>query len=1053
MVTLEIHNDINKYLLNKVNVIPDYNQVAECMRSVSSKLLILSEEKEINPLIRHCISIGSRFFTSEKKVKLIVSQYLNYLDKFVLVNGDCDITIFKHLTTVTMDLINPYDQTIMTDLVPKEIRIKCESYQINDIPIDIEDFNNWYSNSIQEFYFVTDLQNIATSFRSAIYFLKNKLSTGCKVSEQALKYLIYQNDILPDNLGIFGLADDIYIVERAALKLGCFNIGESLLFEFEGYSSGIKGLLVEEDEKLFSLSLPTRLMLSSMKYLIDKDNKRIVFALPEAGPSALLSILHILLEAPNQPEENFKFPEIGSDLFFPILNGFVQAKYIGEELVGGEKFHVVSFEGKNKSKKFMKADQYKNCILKPRPNSKIFNDQEYLNQKSDQSVSSLFETLKQQKQDFPLIILLTQKNRFFHYFYDIFPFGGSLSEIFHIKYFKRSGSFDEQGNGENKINVFSDAESAREFFINNIEKKPTVICDVADLGESFLEQVSEIFLNRAQNLIFFFSDSEKIALERCRQNDFVFCCHGSAYADFPEINSQFRGKRSIGSFEKKLTTSYLRPNIERINFTSEIVDSFLELSSKVKKASSIAGESYIISKIDLISNLTVSGLFPLEERELNVCSDHIYELIEWLEVLDRDDADDFSRFLDLNLDDILNLPQKRNLLSAIRDHSIEAIFARSKTEEEKLTKYLAMHNLDNVEICKLTALGIKAFTGNILLPVMPTSRKQKQFLCQTKISNKLLINFTLNEAHLFNRIVNLAVKWQTTLESANKQTFKNTNTFKKLPPQQEIDFTKPLNDEIDETDNDLLNSIKNNSKKSLHNSNSNISDMSIACVHQINNENKVIFLPPNAKIICIDEIEEEFLEKSVKSIQYGETVLLRSGGRGDPYDEICSLTHPKEFLDAKSWAVRWKERLRKYSVSNALDYKGLQEHLYDLGLKRGITTIKGWLENSATVAPADPQESIKAIYALPYSGYPASEVQKVLTSIEKVYSMRRDAGDQLLSYLRRESIYNFIEAEEVIIHLPNSEFVMRVVKLGEALGEIEVSTNNLWEIQELGEKL
>ena len=40
------------------------------------------------------------------------------------------------------------------------------------------------------------------------------------VARKALKYLILENDVFDDNLGIFGLADDIYVVEDTAAKLG-----------------------------------------------------------------------------------------------------------------------------------------------------------------------------------------------------------------------------------------------------------------------------------------------------------------------------------------------------------------------------------------------------------------------------------------------------------------------------------------------------------------------------------------------------------------------------------------------------------------------------------------------------------------------------------------------------------------------------------------------------------------------------------------------------------------------------------------------------------------
>lgn len=1049
MISLNAKNEIKKSLSFHATDSFDFDKVRETMLSVSSKLTILSESLMVHALLRHCMSVGSRVFAKDKKVQALATRYLDYLDRNILIDNEYDLDYFKHSTMVAMELISAHDASVTTDLLPKELRLECDHLAAKSEPITPVQFDDWFAASMQTFDVVEGLPNVATSLGSAVTFLRGRLETGCVESGKALRYLIENNDVLPDDLGLFGMADDIYVLERAALKLGGFKTGENLLFEFEGYSSSIKGLLLEEDGKLVPLSLATRLMLSSMNFLIESDKKRFVFALPEPGPSGLLALLYLFFEAPNKAKSEFTFPIVGTNIYFPVWNGYVEAKYLGEKIVASEKFHVVSFDDAGNSSKYMRRDQFRNCVIEPRQNRRIFNDQHHLQQNTDVEVSALFDGVKRKTADMPFIIFLTQKNRFLHFFNEISPFGESLSTIFDVRYHTRTGSVDEFGRGDNEINVFSDAESAREFFMKNIEKNPTVICDVADLGEHFLEQLGGLALDQAKNLIFFFSDSEKTPLETCRRNEFVFCCHGSAYADFPMVRHSLEGKQSIGSFEKKLVTSYLRPVIERLEFESELVDRFLDLSYLVKKSSSAAGEAYIVSKIGLVSRSTIASVIPLCENERQKCADHMSELAEWLEMLDRDDADNLINFLDENRDALLNLPSDRNLVGTIKEHSVEAVFARSTPELKRLNAYLASHNILSVETCSLTALGMKSYDGNLLVPVMPASGSQTRFLCQTKISERLLLNFTTLEEKMFNRLVSQAVKWQTALECANRQTFKNTRTIRRMPPEAEFDFAQALKEKIDEVDNTLLNSIRNDARQNANSSSNAVRDVAVACVHQVAGENKVVFFPPRARVICIDEIESKFIEKSVKSILEGDIVLLRLGGKGDPYDEICSLTYPEEFSDTKKWAVRWRERLRKYSLSNDLHLESLQQRLVETGLKRGIPTIKGWLQNSATVAPADPKESIKAIYALPFNGYPESEVEHVLAAIDKIYSMRRDASEELLKYLGRENPADFLDAEEVAIRLPTSEFVMRVVHLGEPLGEIEVPASSLWDVQEL----
>ncbi len=1050
MLSLETQKKIKKSLSTIATERFDYDQTRETMQSVSSKLLRLSESVMVQALVRHCMSLASRVHSKDRRVQALAARYLDYLDTNILINNACDREAFKHSTTLAMDLVSAYDESVLTDLVPKELRLECDNLLKESDPIGAAEFDKWCMESLHSLDVVVGLPNVATSLGSALAFLRGRLETGCIEAGKALRYLVETKDVLPDDLGLFGMADDIYVLERASLKLGGFKTGENLLFEFEGYSSSIKGILMNEEGNLVPLSLSTRLMLSSMNFLLESGNKRLVFALPEPGPSGLLALLYLFFEAPEQLKDQFTFPDPENDIYFPVWNGYVQAKYLGEKTLESEKFHVVAFDDKGRSKKFMRPDQFRNCVLVPRPNRKIFTDQKHLKQNTDLEVSALFEGVRLKKAKIPFVIFLSQKNRFLHFFNELSPFGESLSTFFNVIYHKKTGSVDEFGNGENEINVFSDAEVAREFFMKNIEKQPTVICDATDLGDHFLEQVTDISLSRAKSLIFFFPDSEKYSLQTCQQNEFVFCCHGSAYADFPVMRPGLQSNQSIGNFEKKLATSYLRPVIERLSFESGVVDNFLELSSHLKKSASEAGESYIISKIDLVSRPTICSLLPLDQASREKCTQHIKELVDWLEMLDRDDAENFSSFLQENYKSLLDVPDERNLIQTIRANSVEAVFARSLPELQNLHSYLARHNVINVEVCSLTALGIQSFAGNVLVPVMPISKSQKRFLSQTKISDRLLLNFTEIEEKQLTRSVSAAMKWQSVLERANKQTFQNTQTIRRMPTEPVIDIGKALKESGDDVDKELLNSIRNNARNNAGISQGVIRDVAVACVHQIADENMVVFFPPNARVICIDETASQFIEKPVKNIDDGDIVLLRSGGKGDPYEEICHLTNPEEFSRSKEWAVRWRDRLRKYSISNQLELADLQEKLAEVGLKREIVTIKGWLENSATIAPARPQQAIKAIYDLPFSGgYPETEVHEVLAHIEHVYSMRRDASEKLLDYLRQKSPADCLNEDEIVIHLPTSEFRMQIVHLGEQLGEIEVPFSSLWELQEL----
>ena len=102
-------------------------------------------------------------------------------------------------------------------------------------------------------------------------------------------------------------------------------------------------------------------------------------------------------------------------------------------------------------------------MLQPRSNRRIFTDQIQLKKNTDIEVSALFEGVRQKRADIPFIMFITQKNQFDNFFNELAPFGEKLSTLFHVIYHKKTGSIEEFGSGENELNVFSDAEVARDF--------------------------------------------------------------------------------------------------------------------------------------------------------------------------------------------------------------------------------------------------------------------------------------------------------------------------------------------------------------------------------------------------------------------------------------------------------------------------------------------------------------------------------------------------------------------------------------------------------------
>ena len=103
-----------------------------------------------------------------------------------MVDGEYHGEGFKHVTTVTMELMSAHDSSILTDIVPKELRIECDGLLSKFEPVTAPEFDEWCLASMQTFEVVEGLPNVATSLGTAISFLRDRLGNGCMSLERPL---------------------------------------------------------------------------------------------------------------------------------------------------------------------------------------------------------------------------------------------------------------------------------------------------------------------------------------------------------------------------------------------------------------------------------------------------------------------------------------------------------------------------------------------------------------------------------------------------------------------------------------------------------------------------------------------------------------------------------------------------------------------------------------------------------------------------------------------------------------------------------------------------
>ena len=150
------------------------------------------------------------------------------------------------------DLLDSLNVNYLENLSPK-LKSKCDELLEKTEPVDLKYFKTKFEDlrkQINLFAFNPSLNN---SLKTAFNFLakKSKENNNSSVlASKALNYLSQEHDVLPDNLGIFGIADDVYVLENTANNLGGLNYGEELFAELNTIVDSQEQLFIAEEDYL-----------------------------------------------------------------------------------------------------------------------------------------------------------------------------------------------------------------------------------------------------------------------------------------------------------------------------------------------------------------------------------------------------------------------------------------------------------------------------------------------------------------------------------------------------------------------------------------------------------------------------------------------------------------------------------------------------------------------------------------------------------------------------------------------------------------------------------
>lgn len=1049
---------IKKLLRDQIKSIPTEIERGEIQSTLLQASNIILEKKSFKrnaSIIRLSICISSYAMDPQENFFKTAFSYFKLIKEF----PDLPVLQFKLATLHTYDkLVQDLNVNFLETLSPK-IKDKCDKYLEETDPIKLANFKNKFENLKKQISLFAINPALNDSLQTAFSFLYKKASqnnNSASIAAKALGYLCEEHDIIPDNLGIFGIADDVYVLESVANELGGLNYGEELYLELNTMINSQEQIFVSDDGFLRPLNKQLQLLLTKIKFLSQKDG-RYVFVLPDTGPTALLYFISQMVDFTNEEanqniltEEDL---EVGSNIYFKVKGGFFEVLYMGVENIHDQEHVKLKFESDKGNPSFFYNKNILTYALKSvHENSKILRKRENfeINFLND---SYIPHKVKQRSLDLSNYIFLTNKFKLEKNIDEVSPFGTNFTNLISFEYIKlkRNGTIGEEmiGNSSNRIKIFSDASVAREYFLTDMYENNNinVICDSSELGTRFLEELSELDLRKISKFLFFYPHNQKNHLHVCQEKSFDFCYPGKAFVDMGEPRSYSKTSNVIVEYEKLLYSSYLTPEILSENITSDYIDNLHNFSKKMSRVTKNSGNFLLSYQINYICEKLLQNIFGFNTDEIKLVTEKIDQLIYTLEYIDEEIADQFKSYLIENKDTLLHLNKEREFISFVTKHSSKnpAVLARTFSEKKEIETFLMSVGLANIDVIYIQTGFIKSNNKVLLVPVMPNT-KMINMLNQIKISKSVILNFTKNEYQFFRRLNNKTNRWNLLLENLNKKTFAGSKvaTKKTIGKVEEKIIQFVENEEEEEIQQIVKEKFQLKQNKSF--SVSNMRESILAKAFSVKDTSNILFLPPNSDVISYDVNTNKFVEIEVDTIQNDKIVLVRSDNSGDPYEEIAFIVD-HNYGNKKARSAVWKKILKNYLLSNQLSVEELTNKLALLNVKRHPNTIKGWLEKATTIAPKYPEITLEAILKLTKTKSPS--VSEIITARDDVMQTRRKAANRLMSYLPELTYDEILEKSYIDIKFSNSNLSMKIIHIENYVDEIEINPNQIWKLESL----
>lgn len=981
----------------------------------------------------------------------MISKEINRYDPLSDSYGTKFHQMINTILAITIENMKKYDSSLTPSITGclsldevKKIKNKLlffsEQESLNDMALSME--NSAQMQILERYIKSPNIEELKTKINLLLDISTTDSDLAIPASA-SINYLLDNNDVIDDKIGILGLVDDMLAIEEGIKKIQPDNKYYRLINEHNKNYPSFDLPIIDSTVPISLINLENIVKASYTK--IDSEPVKRLMILPETGP------LHILCAIGKAITNRIEASSINDSSVViqkgqKILIGEIEAKNYGNVY---KKNIIVEFDSQSKRAPhlfYVKTDsQERQTISKDIIESaSICINDEKLSKNSD-----LKEFKKNFKQRYipwgtmefnkniknviakKKIFIFCKKNNLSKYLEEEI-YGQSLKAWFGLRYFKKDFQFIDSHSSNSlfpepmffsasNIDIamemirgkFQDAKAASEPSIIIINE-PTWLRNNYFL--KLLEKTDHniIVINnylRKSNEYLAKSGFEKIAVKPDKY-----------------ITIDTNNNLDQGLIEKFLLKNQKFKIIKKIINTPALD----ELHDVFRKTSILEKQENFFLKVNISRFLRSirSQITPIETKLKTKYFSDLSKLVNELSFMAKIEKDflELSNLMEKNL--ALESFIETNRSDDIKD-CIENIDPNKKT---RLVVKPAQYNdakkffsdfHDNFDVILASSIEDQRNIDNLIIPY---------FLGREYSS--MLRNFKFAENHIFimskteERIHDLMIRH-------DKAIYENYFSDKKSKKREEAKILPKLEDEINFVDpsaNIFKQSIEIISKNL---GSKNETDNIESRIFSFENDQTLILpLGGDALIMADENLYNSPELVKVSSINVGDKIIIQESFSGSDILEAIlnsDIDEYNKYKNIQKNSALWQKALRKYKDINEFNFEDLHLKLKHIGINRDKATIKSWINNPSIIAPRNRAEVIPKIFNLNNSAH--DEAKRCLDACSKIYLARNQAKKQLISSVENTKIEKGQKSFSVQINDMQFKFMIFSV---ESLADINV---------------